>query len=101
MDRTRLYTQFRVDETDELDFMYNNLSEFVMRYPVSYYRVDETDILRPDVISYKNYGTVKYWWLVCYVNQIADPFFGITVGQLLKIPNILDVYDFYKRTRVR
>jgi len=101
MDRTRFYVEETVNEIKELDFIHNNVSAFVMRYEPGYYRVDESDIMRPDMISYKNYGTVRYWWLICYVNEIEDPLLSITVGQLLRIPSLLDIYDFYKKFKVR
>ncbi len=101
MDRTLFYDIEKVDGIEEVDFMHNNLSEFTMKYLPGYYRVDQSDIMRPDIISFKNYGTVKFWWLICYVNQIADPLTTLEAGQLLRIPNLLDIYDFYKKYRQR
>ena len=101
MDRTRFYVEESVNSIREVDFLYNNISKFVMKYSPGYYRVDESDIMRPDMISYKNYGTVRYWWLLMFINEIEDSFNDLYVGQLLTIPNLLDVYDFYKRYRVR
>jgi hypothetical protein len=101
MDRTRFYVEETVNEIKELDFIHNNVSKFTMRYEPGYYRVDESDIMRPDMISYKNYGTVRYWWLICYVNEIEDPLTTLSVGLLLRIPNLLDIYDFYKKYKVR
>jgi len=101
MDRTRFYTQVTTLGIDELDYLYNSLSNFKMTYPPSYYRVEESDLTRPDIISYKSYNTVRYWWLICYVNGIEDPFHDLFLGQLLQIPNLIDVYLFYKKYRER
>lgn len=106
MDRTTFYKKAIVIDgqtglpIEEFDFLHNSLSNFTMNYNPQYYTVSEADILRPDMISFKNYGTVTYWWLICYVNEIHDPYNELTVGQLLIIPNILDVYDFFKQYRV-
>lgn len=101
MNRTKFYTVVTHDGVDELDHLHNSLNNFEMNYPVSYYRVNGTDFMRPDMISYKAYGTVKYWWIILYVNGIGDPFYDIAVGDVLTIPNLLDLYEFYKKYRVR
>jgi len=72
-----------------------------MNYPVSYYQVRQDDFMRPDLISYKVYQTVKFWWLIMTVNNINNPFTDLTVGLTLQIPNLLDVYTFYKKYSVR
>lgn len=37
-----------------------------------YYVTSELDLARPDMISYKIYGTTNYWWLICWLNGISD-----------------------------
>lgn len=101
MDRTKFYTKVTVDGVEQLDYLHHTLSGFKMKYEPSYYRVNATDLMRPDTISYKNYGTVRYWWLILYVNGIGDPFSELTLGQLLQIPNLIDVYNFYKKYKLR
>jgi len=101
MNRTNFFEETTVYDFKEYDHLYNSLSRFVMNYSVQYYRIMEDDLLRPDLISYKAYGTVKYWWLVCFVNKIQDPFTDLEVGALFTMPNILDIYEFYKKNSVR
>ena len=72
-----------------------------MNYEASYYRVDAVDYMRPDLVSYKSYGTVDYWWVILLVNNIDDAFHEIEVGSLLIIPNVLDIYDFSKNYKIR
>jgi len=43
---------------------------------------------RPDLISYAAYGTAAYWWLILLANNILDPEEDLTVGKIIKIPNI-------------
>lgn len=43
---------------------------------------------RPDLISNLVYGTPKYWWLICAVNNISDPFEQIIPGKTIKMPII-------------
>jgi len=101
MNRTNFYHIEVVDEVNELDFLHNPLSEFTTEYPVSYYRISGTDLMRPDMISYKHYGTVRFWWILMLVNGINNPLCDIEVGQILKIPSKLDIYNFQKKFRIR
>ena len=73
MNRTKFYNEVLVDETPEIDVLYNNLSRFSPKYRVAHFKVSEVDLQRPDLISYKVYGTVKYWWLVMSYNGIQNP----------------------------
>ena len=101
MDRTNFFNIVDNGNGSEYDFLYNTLSRFTMEYPVQYYRIHSEDIMRPDLISYKAYGSVKYWWIICFVNDIQNPIIDITVGNLIKIPNIIDIYSFYKKYSFR
>ena len=101
MDRTKFYHDLIVDGIEQLDFLYNSLSDFVMEYSPGYYRVVTIDCMRPDFISYKVYGTVDFWWIILLVNGIEDPFTDLVEGMILEIPNKLDIYKFQKKYRVR
>jgi hypothetical protein len=101
MDRTNFYKETNIGNGLEYDHLYNNLSKFKPVYPIQYYRIMQEDVMRPDTISYKVYGSVAYWWLVMMYNRIDDVFTDMAVGTLLKIPNILDIYSFYKKYSLR
>ena len=101
MDRTSFFQQETINGVNELDHLNTYIGLFTMTYKPLYYRVSEADLMRPDMISYKVYGTVKYWWLIMSVNTIFDPFNDLTVGQRLVLPNVLDILDFYKKYAVR
>lgn len=100
MERTDFFNKVLLDGVQEYDHLYNNLSKFRMYYPVQYYRVAEDDLMRPDLISFKKYSTISYWWIICYVNDIEDAFHDLEVGMLLIIPNPIDIYSFYKKYRI-
>ena len=101
MNRTNFYNVVTVSDTQELDHLWNSLSGFEMKYTPNYYRVEVADLMRPDLISYKNYGTVEFWWVLCLVNKVDDPLSDLTVGQILAIPAQQDIYDFQRKYRVR
>lgn len=89
------------DEVFELDFLWSNMDKFEMLYEPAYYRVISRDAMRPDLISYRMYGTVDYWWVVCLVNGIDNPLEDLKLGTLLKIPTTLDIYNFYRKYRIQ
>lgn len=101
MNRTRIFDKVTVDLVESLDHLYNSLSGFTMKYKPTYYRVTSADLMRPDMISYKAYGTVDFWWIIAVVNNIDDCFNDMAVGDLFKIPNILDVYAFQRSKQLR
>jgi hypothetical protein len=90
-----------VNGNEEYDFLYNNLSRLVLNYPVSYYQLTDSDVMRPDLVSYKMYNTTDFWWLILYVNDIEDPLTDLVSGTIVKIPNVLDIYAFYKSNSFR
>ena len=101
MKRTRFYKVFTIDGTPELDFLYNSLSGFKMTYVPSYYRVSDSDIPDPGLISYNVYGSISFWWVIMLVNNIENPLTELTPGMLLTIPHKLDIYAFHKKFKVR
>jgi len=101
MRRTDFYTVLTVSGNKELDFLWNTLSDFTMNHTPGYYRVGSGDVQRTYRISEKMYDTPQFWWIICLVNKIEDPFTGIHPGDLLIIPNVLDIYAFQKKYRVR
>lgn len=101
MDRTKFYNITTVDSVNELDFMNSSINKFVYRYPFQYHRVTDADVKRVDLISYQYYETVDYWWLLLRVNGIRDPYNGLEVGDVLRIPSLLDLYDNTKKYKVR
>lgn len=101
MDRTKFFSVVTVNGVKELDFLDNTLINFQIKRNPIYYRVRDTDLVAPDLISYKAYKREDYWWVICLANGIYDVKNDLTVGRVLKMPNILDIYDFAKRYRKR
>jgi len=101
MKRTRFYKKVTVDGVDELDFLYNNLSDFTFQYEPEYYRITDSDVPDPPLISYKAYGSVEFWWIILLVNEIEDPFNELIPGTILTIPHKLDIYNFQKKFKIR
>jgi hypothetical protein len=101
MKRTTFFKKETVDGIDELDYLYNNLSDFKMIYEPTYYRVTDSDVPDPALISFTAYGSVEFFWIILLVNDIEDPFSELVSGLLLTIPHKLDIYNFQKKFKVR
>ena len=54
----------------------------------SRYLVKASDLMRPDLIAFSVYGKSTYWWVIMYVNKIANPFVDLSAGLVLKIPRL-------------
>jgi len=100
MNRTLFYTEVVVDGIKELDFLDHCLSNFETKRPTLYYRVHQNDHCVPDLIAFKTYQDESLWWVMLLANGVATPC-DIETGDLLKVPNLADVYDFYKQFRKR
>jgi len=101
MDRTKFFEKTTVDGVQELDFLHNSLSNLVPRHRSVYYRLSILDRKRPDITSFRSYGTPNFWWLILAFNGIQDPFFETKVGRVLEIPSVLDIYEFTKDFKLR
>ncbi len=51
----------------------------------NYHLVTIMDNLRLDLIAYKFYLEVDYWWVIALANDLLDPF-NLEVGKILRIP---------------
>ena len=88
-------------EAKELDFLDHNLTGFKITRQPLYYRVSQVDLQVPDNIAWKVYKDERLWWLLCLVNGINNPCEDMSVGDLLVVPNTLDIYDFFRKYRKR
>ena len=88
-----------IDTTNETgtlqyDFLNNSFSKFKFSRKTSPYRIAADDI-NPRMISLKVYGTYDYWWIILAYNNILDVYTEIVPGNLIEIPDIRDIEDFY------
>ena len=54
----------------------------------TYHQIKAGEEGRWDLISYKYYQTVNYWWLICIANAISDPFESPPAGTLIRVPSL-------------
>jgi len=86
----KLYYHFINDYFDTC-FVYNN--------EVQYYQLEDDDIQNPDLLSFKLYGKPDYWWIVCKINNIIDVWNDIIPGEVIVVPALADIENFYTNVR--
>ncbi|MEO6584422.1 MAG: hypothetical protein ABIO05_08865 [Ferruginibacter sp.] len=52
------------------------------------------------LLSYKLYGTIKLWWVICAVNQIQNPLIIPPAGTTLKILTANAVAEVLKKLNI-
>lgn len=70
------------------------LIQFTSRY------VTEEEEGRPDLIAYKEYGSVDLWWVIMEANSIMHHL-DVEAGLLIKIPISSNVDDLLSNSLVR
>lgn len=45
----------------------------------------------PELLSYDLYGDLDYWWVLCAVNGVVNPFTDMIAGMLWKVPALTDI----------
>lgn len=94
----------------EKDFLLNTFQFFKFKRAFTKYRLQVEDYMRPDLISKKVFGTNEYWWIILKVNPEFEDIWNdyvisdeievtapdaYKVGELINIPNLLDIQEFY------
>lgn len=59
-----------------------------------------SEIYRPDLISYKIYGHVQFWWIILIYNDLISPW-ELTVGKELSFPSLDDLENLYFSLKVK
>jgi len=52
----------------------------------SRYTITKNDIGRIDLIAWKFYEEVSWWWVIALVNHITNPLTDLKIGDVLLIP---------------
>ena len=57
------------------------------------YVVLKTEENRLDIIAHKIYGKASLYWVICYANNISDPY-NVPAGTILFLPDFASLYEF-------
>lgn len=98
--RTNFYRKEEINGILENDLLRNYYNDsFQIKRPVRYYALEKQDVQRPDLLSVKFYGRQDYWWILGKYNQVDDWWNDVTAGNVIRVPQIADIEDFYSAVR--
>ena len=97
--RSNFYNRNQINGIQENDLVFNKFKDFKFSTSQKFYEVTEADIARPDLMSYKLYNKVNYWWILLKFNGIQDPWNDLEVGQILNVPAQNDIEEFVLKSR--
>lgn len=85
-----VYPDSKLDD----DVMVYNINRSIMfteldkAQPDKFYYYTVKDMESWNLISYKEYGTTRLWWIICKLNEINDPTQEPRVGSILRMISI-------------
>ena len=85
-------------EFDVKDPISVQFRDFELRRTASEHRVLQGEVPRPDIISFLEYNTVGYWWVIAAINGIIDPY-EMPEQDLLRVPRLLDYFDWFREQK--
>lgn len=97
--RTNFQKQEEIDGISEWDLVNNNWDLFEIKRPTNFLTISRSFIQRPDLLSLKLYGKMDYWWIIGKLNGIDDWWNDMSIGQVIRVPDRLDIEDFYLALR--
>jgi hypothetical protein len=54
------------------------------------------EVGRAPLIAARQYGSISYWWIICYYNGIIDPKKELVAGMRLRIPSAASMEDYLR-----
>ena len=79
---------------DVYDYLDSYFIEQVNKLPVFGKTIVQIEENRPDLVSYRIYGTTQFWYILMIYNGMVSPF-DLTEGQELNYPRIEDIEKLY------
>lgn len=95
--RTKFFNKNLLNGIKENDLPFNGFDPKYFKRAKTTYMIKADDVQRPDLISYKVYGRVNYWWIIMKINKIEDVWNDLVPGRQLQIPNVNDIDEYLKR----
>lgn len=100
--RTNFMSDAVVDGILEKDIIDNDWDLFEIKRPMTFFTLTRSYIQRPDLLSIKIYGRENYWWILSKANpDIMDWWNDLEVGQVIDVPDVRDIEDWYAAVRKR
>lgn len=100
MEKTKFfYPEKEIDQHIELDYLNSELTKIYLRTSQTFV-ISSPFEYRPDLISFRMFGSYHYGWLIAMHNDFLDPVFEFTKGKEIDIPDIDQYFRFYNRNSI-
>ena len=93
--RTNFLDDLEVNGLLEKDLLKNYFDLFQIKRPLNTFTITRDFIGRPDLLSIVIYDNIDFWWILGKYNQIDDWWNDIEIGDIIYIPSVLDIEDWY------
>ena len=70
-----------------------NMLKTVEKYATMYYSVTIAEDATPEKVAEQYYGNSDYWWIVCAINQVIDPFYDWVMRETEVYAYVDKIYD--------
>ena len=97
--RSNFYPENSYNGDTTLDFALGSIAKLKIKRATTYYTIRYEDIARPDLLSYKLYGKIAYWYLLAEVNDIFDWWNDVVEGDVIQVIDEKDIQDWYMENK--
>ena len=85
-------------EYDIKDPLSVQFRDFELRRRAWEHKVVQSEVPRPDIISFLEYNSVGYWWFIAAISGVVDPY-EMPFQELVKVPQLLDYFDWFRQQK--
>lgn len=98
---SNFYTNNVIDGINEYNLSSINIKDFEFT-SFEFTMVYKSEEYRPDLLCYRIYGTIEYWWILLEINNISNIWDEFVEETLIKYPPISDMQklvEFFKENK--
>jgi len=99
--RETLFQRNIIDQRPEFDLGSIDFPELLDDKSYLWTVVTTQEQCRPDLISYRLYGTPDLWWFIMWLNGISDPWHDLMPHVALKYVSIEKINNAFKYVKIR
>jgi len=85
------FVEFKEDVYDYLDSYFITQIKKLPVFGTTFVQIEEN---RPDLLSYRVYGTVKFWYILLIYNDMVSPL-ELFEGQNINYPRVDELEELY------
>lgn len=95
---TNFLTTNLVDGINEYNLSSINIKDYTFSR-FDYTRVLKGEYCRPDLLCYRIYGTIEYWWILLEINNISNPWDDLVEYTYIKYPPASEMQKFIEHLK--